>query len=127
MAKKFSYEELRDKWYAKLEKKGFKDIEYPDGVLKRHTHVSTNKHGQFNQVWRDSKEEYYRFATHFLNDYQFTSKLEKTIWTYHTEGLGAPAIADTLNKVRKTKTDRTTVGVIIKNLANKMKEMYRIK
>ncbi len=115
------FRSLKTKWYKKLLKSGFNDIETSNEYLKipskevlRESRISS----------KQSKEDYYYLADQFLNEYNFKSDLEKTIWEYHCNGLGSPAISDTLRKARITKMDRSTIGTIIVELREKMKAKY---
>ena len=124
MAKKpvTEYEKLRAVWYKKLEKEGFVDIESDEDNLKSWSaKFATPK----SQELMESKAAYYHMATHFLNDYQFESALEKTILEYHTEAISVRDIAKLLRKKTKVMTlDRNVVWKTVKRLETIMKKMY---
>jgi hypothetical protein len=106
------YKKLRAKWYAKLKKSGFEDIESDDDNLKDWS--SKFEREKSLTSWK-AKESYYYMATSFLNSYRFVTELEKAIWEYHSNGLSHATIANLLKKT-KIKTNRTTVGLVIKRL-----------
>lgn len=150
--KAIKYEDLRDKWYARIKTKGFNDIEQTkDGQL------SYGLGKNFRLKQNSLTEEYYYLARQFLNDYQFEDEIQKVIWEYHSEGLSTRDIAETLRKVfqtefkqgfdylvlrykqghldipelykklRKLKMRRPYFGdiqVIVNDLKDKMKQMY---
>lgn len=126
--KKLSFKDLQAKWYKKLADKGFDDIEYnlrPD-------YKSLTKTGLRPEdtiaVIRESKEEYYRMAYHFLNEHEFDSRLEQIIWEYHAEGISVRDIAELLKKARvRKKLKKTQVWAIVSKLEAKMKLRYMVK
>lgn len=87
---------LKRKWYAKLDKEGFKDIENEAGLLKKwSSYWLRSKH---TSATFDAKQEYYRLAGQFLHDYQFGSALDRIIWEMHSEGDSVRGIAVALKK-----------------------------
>lgn len=119
--KKTSFEELQALWYKKLKKSGFDDIEQAGGTANRTTTRSINF---LDPELRDTIESYYRMCHHFLNEYKFTTALEKAIWQYHSDGLSIRDVADTLRKLRRKKISKTKVGAIVKDLETIMKSRY---
>lgn len=117
------YKRLRDIWYAKLAKDGFEDIEDKDSRNLKKWSVKLVLH--VPQVAREAREQYYRMATDFLNDYKFKSSLEKIIWEYHANGMGVRDIADTLKKAKViVRTAAWVHKFVIKPLRAEMKKMY---
>lgn len=116
----FTYKELQSIWYDILKESGFNDIEHADGTINathlRRTHTES--------VVRDAIESYYNMCSHFLYDYEFKDEFEKTIWTYHSEGLSLREITDTLVKLKGKKRKKDAVRTIVKKLEQKMKERY---
>lgn len=116
---------LKDAWYSKINK-DFDDIEKDEDHLKiwsadkfRMRHA-----GMQNGGWQ-SKAEYYALATQFLNEYRFERELVKTIWLYHSEGLSAREIAETLKKAKfKKAASQSVIKATIKSLKGKMFDMY---
>lgn len=123
-SKKAEYLELRAEWYQKLKDEGFKDIEhhhkddYANSVTTQSRHFS-------DEVLRNSVQEYYNMAYHFLNEYKFENEKEKIIWEYYTEGLSYREIAKTLAALgMKHKIDKNSVWRIVYELEKIMKQRY---
>ena len=115
------FKKLQSKWYAKIKKHGFEDAETLNGKLKISARQVLRKSVL---ATKQSKEDYTAMADDFLHSHSFKNELEKIIWEYHANGLGAPAIAETLRKAKITKTNRTTVAAIIDELKVIMKAKY---
>lgn len=133
MSKEFKA--LRDKWYRKLAKSGFKEIEdvnSPNEMLKRwdstwfmgrtsarpggkdYTETksinspyakASDSGAKFRQI-----QEYYYLAEHFLGEYQFAKVVHKRYWDMHSKGLSNREIAI------KTKHSRKLINTVIKEL-----------
>lgn len=117
------FEALQKTWYDKLKANGFEDAESSERHLK---FWNTGRLANHDHHVLDNAREYYILAEHFLNDHKFDSELQKVIWEYHANGMSARDIAKILNKVKATKTNRTSVWIIIKDLRAKMKFLYRV-
>jgi hypothetical protein len=78
---------LQKKWYDKIAKKGFQDIE------------DTRHEQRYLKIWHSAyfqvtyspaefefKRDYYCKASRFLHDHTFANELERKIWELHTEG-----------------------------------------
>lgn len=119
------YKKQRKIWYKKLADSGFEDAEQDEEYLHQFSRVDTRYCGPV-----EAKIEYYRLATHFLNDYKFSSRFEYTVWMYHSEGLSARNIAKTLNRIKKRykkkNIERMMVWRTIKRLLTEMKKLYGI-
>lgn len=122
------YEELRDKWYAKLKKSGFEDQERDEDTLKVY---SSDKFGARRQSrssitqnggWQ-AKATYYSMAERYLSEYPFETRREQIIWEYHANAVSVRDIVNLLRKVR-IKMKRTSVWEIIKTHKNKMFALY---
>lgn len=103
------FRELRDKWYKKLERSGFDDIEnnnLPEPTLKQ-------KHNfQFKNVPQDVYEarlKYFANCRDLLLTYKFASILEKRIWELHTKGKSLREI----EKEIKNKYKKDAINLII--------------
>ena len=95
---------LIDKWYKKLEKAGFKDIENKDGSLKAEIDPRTRS---FALAEKELREAYFAAAKTFLQIHNFKDCEEKLIWELHAlEGMGAVRIARQL-KLTMYKADTT--------------------
>lgn len=114
------------KWYAKLKKSGFEDIERHENarfVLKSSSDKFTTP-----EAIRDyyAKSEYYSMARKFLHDYKFASKLERIIWEYHTEAISVRDIALLLKNVKVMRANKDNVSEIVIRLASEMKKIYLV-
>jgi hypothetical protein len=120
------YNKLREKWYKKLKKVGFKDIEQEDGQLKswdsfrfrkkarsRNDRVTTS-----SAVTHHQKADYYYYATHFLNDHTFEKEIHKLIWEQHSNGASIDRITKKIRKHRSI--NRNDIFNIIKHYRTMM-------
>lgn len=78
---------LRRKWYAKLSKSGFEDIEHIDwstgdsgNLLSGVSRVDVERH------WSSASQRYYELARQHSWEMKGTG-LERRVWTLHAEGL----------------------------------------
>lgn len=123
------FKKLQREWNKRLKDSGFKDIEQPDGRLKRwdshyfQLQFSQNHQG-LTKEYQESKIAYYRMAGYFLNDYKFQDEVEKLIWNMHSEGVGQRAIIKEL-KHRGLRGHFDYVGGTIRRLAAEMKKRYQ--
>ncbi len=99
---------LQSKWYGKIAKKGFKDIEGPSGMLNEYS--GSHYHEEFSQqvgsktpnsskVVKELQAEYYRLATAFLNTKRFKKiepLLQKMVWRLHVNGASTREIGTKL-------------------------------
>lgn len=119
---KQEFQELQDKWYGKLEKSGFQDIESDENHLKFY---SSQFAAQFRDGAWQAKAAYYQMASNFLEEYKFDTKRDRIIWEYHSNALSYRDIAKILNKLKTTRTaSRTSVYNVLKRLRIKMFDMY---
>jgi hypothetical protein len=101
------FKTLQAKWAKKLEKSGFNDIEDHDGHLKEYAlsgyrrleHQVSATNGDTSAVYNsiNAKTEYYRLATHLLNQDVFKTDNEKYIWKLHSEGVSIRDIKAQVN------------------------------
>lgn len=122
---KSDFNSLKAKWYKKLAKEGFKDIERDEDTLKSY---SGTRRGDVNGTVADwqAKAQYFQMATNFLNDYRFESEFDRTVWMYHSEGLSKYEISAIFRKLHKNKRGygRTTIHDLIMKLRKSMFTMY---
>jgi hypothetical protein len=116
-----NFQKLQQKWYAKLEKSGFKDIEQDEDNLKRWSSDFTTK--KFLDTY-EAKADYYYMATQFLNDYKFETQIERVIWEYHAEGISNRNVAKLLKKV-KISMSHSSVLIIVSRLKKIMYALYK--
>jgi hypothetical protein len=119
------YERLRAFWYGVLKSGGFEDIEQDEETLKEWSSrvLRKNSHENLLDSWAE-KAEYYDLATRFLNEYPFSTHLEKTIWAYHVEGISYRNTAKLLRKAKVARMKKDTVWRIVSELKLTMKKMY---
>lgn len=94
---------LTAKWYAKLSKKGFEDIEQDETRLKKWSETYFKK-GNLNQSHPsvvNAKLEYYNMCRSFLHEYKFKNKTERKMFEMHSEGQGVRVIAEELGTYRR--------------------------
>ena len=124
---KKQFNKLQAKWDAKLKKSGFTDLEPLRGGRLTNTTTSNGILDKRRDDRWEADAEYYRLATHFLNDHEFKNRFEEIVWEYHSNGISVRNIAKTLNKVRWKKTDYQTVWEIVKELRQLMFKKYGVK
>jgi hypothetical protein len=83
---------LQNKWYDKLSKKGFHDLEWLDtlsgaGHSTPFLRKSLNKFKQLDNDTIKKSVEYYSAAQDFASHYEFPSKLHKRIWLLFADGI----------------------------------------
>jgi hypothetical protein len=115
------FKSLKSKWYKKLAKSGFEDIEGNEEYFNASDTFTRHSSRYRDSVQRfEAKQEYYRLAGHFLYDHKFSSTLEKMIWQLHSEGLSIREITKKLqdrnvathkNKVHETLQQLKTIMV----------------
>lgn len=78
---------LTQQWYKKAADSGFKDIERTD-LPEAALHVYEG--AWFQKQWAPEefkeKERFFQLATQLLNDLEWPSIRDKSIWTMYTEG-----------------------------------------
>jgi len=84
------FKQLQAKWYAKLSKSGFEDIEANDNKLKRYDaeyFLSTSVDKAMETL------QYYKQCEEFLREHNFFSKSDRGIWRLHCTGMTEEEIA----------------------------------
>lgn len=114
------FKKLQDRWYKKLDKSGFDDIEYDEEKLSEYS-VRFLRHPHY--VW-ELKAAYYTMCETFLNNYQFDSLHEKSIWEDHVKGLGTRAIAKKLSKGKRKQINHITIWKVVSRLHDIMRVGY---
>ena len=103
------YRKLQQKWYAKLKKSGFEDIEESEYKLKRYDSEWFNKH--VDSLRHHSTSQYYVRCHQFGQSYKFESKREEKIWMNYCNGYTLEQIEE-LVPLKKSQ---------IANIINKLK------
>lgn len=137
---------LQDEWDKKLKDSGFEDIETKKGMLKswssdivqkrranRNNATHYQKGSKNTVIIQDpnkvtataieAQQTYYLYAGYFLNDYTFDSEFDKTIWTYHSEGISYREIVKLLKGV-KIEMNKDSVNKIVERYRKSMFELY---
>lgn len=123
MSNKTDLKKLQTLWYKKLKAAGFEDAELNENDLKASSHRFIIGHNYVKESW-EAKQEYYRLASHFLNDHVFEASLDKTIWEYHSNALSVRDIAIVLKKAGVLKMTKSSVLNVVQRLSDIMKERY---
>jgi hypothetical protein len=125
MSKNLKFEKLKEKWYSKLKREGFEDIEKDEDSLKVWSSTIFGKTKALIQHggWQ-AKATYYQMASTFLSEYKFDNDRERKIWEKHSEGLSMRDISVSLGTKRSKTYSRTYVWMVIKKLRIKMFDMY---
>lgn len=127
MSSKAELRRLQAKWYKKLAKSGFIDIEdtsKPDAPLKKYdskhfnhinrprrdTEVNISDNAYYDPSTFIAKQRYYELAEHFLNDYEFKTRREKLIWAEWIAGDSIRLIA------RRRGVENRPIGKIVREL-----------
>lgn len=111
------FEKLKKAWYERLEASGFQDAEQDEEKLKSWSSMSFRI--RYNETLYAAKEDYYRLAGHFANDYPFASEFERKIWALHAEGRSVATILIELGK-QGIRTYKTPIHKIINRLKKEM-------
>lgn len=120
MSNKFQtkeFKDLKDKWYKKLEKSGFVDLEQNEDQLKQWEAGAFGN--RYSVETFSSNQKYFELAGQFFFDNKFVSKLEKKVWELHSKGITLYAIADKVKVIKKSK-----VHMIIQKLSKEMLTKY---
>lgn len=122
--KKTDYERIKDVWYDKLKKSGFKDIEHSDESMNSGRPRVFRGASAKAPVELQAIQDYYCMSYYFLNEYPFDSELDKVMWEYHSNGIAIRGIVKLINATQVEKTNRIRVWKTIQKLENIMKGLY---
>lgn len=97
------FKKLQEKWYSKLSKKGFDDIEQDESKLKQwsETYFKKGNLNQSNITVVTAKLAYYAMCRSFLETHKFKNKIERRMFEMHSEGLGVRVIAVEMKTYRR--------------------------
>lgn len=76
---------LQAKWYAKLKRSGFDDIEAEGRDLLKQWD-SFHFREKYAPVEFANKERYFQLANQLLHELEFATKKDKKIWALHADG-----------------------------------------
>lgn len=86
-----------NKWYAKLKRSGFVDIERADGQLIQNQTPAAFRHkASTHPACFQTNRDYYLCAGQFLWDHPFGEAMDRAIWAAHADGLSNRTICRTL-------------------------------
>jgi hypothetical protein len=119
-----AFKKLKDKWYARLAKEGFKDLEANEDSLI--VYESTSFQNRYDPENSYGAEEYYRLAGQFFHSYAFADAREKLIWELHSTGGTKRGISDRLKQLKHKRSAGTQVLATIQKLKAIMLEQVRI-
>lgn len=98
---------LIDKWYGKLAKSGFEDIEDNLGYNNVNRHHASD-FGRQDAELVAIKQEYYYLATQYLHANTFKVAFDRKVWELHAEGETVRSIAAKLKA--STKKVQTSIA-----------------
>jgi len=111
------FKELQERWYKKLEKSGFEDVEdmtLNEPLLKNWDNFRYRK---VTPEEYESRTRYYSNCRDVLNTYPFERAIHRRIWELHTEGLSLRQIEKTIKKENKRFTsNHVTINSIIQKI-----------
>lgn len=114
------FKSLQAKWYNRLKKDGFEDIEEfkegADYLKKWHCNYFQKK---YHPLAFTARQHYFELACAFLNDYQFQTDLDREVWEMHCMGGTVRGIA------KEFKRSSTFVNQIIIRIRKIMLENER--
>lgn len=106
-----AFERVQAKWYDKLKRDGFQDIEntrLPSRpLIQYHSFKINGKKACYSETNMSASRSYYEAATRIVQEDRFKSALQKRIWTRHSEGQTVREIAEAL------KIDKSSVQIMI--------------
>lgn len=95
---------LQQKWYSRLKKEGFVDIESSRERLKnsdsiRFVRKDSRESHHITYQSLSERFDYFNRAGQFLHEYRFKNRIEKKIWHLHADGTPIRKIAEDLKLV----------------------------
>lgn len=120
--------ELQNKWYSKLSKTGFVDLEWLDknsgyGQNSPFLRTSLSKFKHLSPSELKNHSEYFIGATQFLEDYKFPSALHKFVWQCYCDGV---SYRDMLPKIASRNFKKQPSIFWISIELNKLKKAYEL-
>lgn len=112
---KSAFKQLQQKWYGKIAKQGFVDIEDTNSPKERLLKwASWDFVRKRTQQYMEARRQYYLDCTEFLGWYKFANTRERKIWALHADGLSCRAVA------AKVSLQKSRVHTILKALKIQM-------
>ena len=98
------FKKLQQKWYQKLARSGFEDIEDTNSERELlHTWDSLYFLSRYEVDQFHAKERYYQLANQFLEEHEFDTSWAKGIWACHCDGMSGREIIR-VRGIRKRKS-----------------------
>lgn len=112
-----SFVELKKKWYEKLKKSGFEEIEDLNGPKDFLIHYDSSRFFKdYSAEYIDEHQTYYRMCDDFFWNYAaWKSPPEKEIWRLHSMGYSRRKIAFILQR-QKFQISSSSVQIILSRL-----------
>lgn len=115
------FKQLKDKWYKKLAKAGFTDIEQDEDNL--HKWDSFRFIGDRTKSNYQYNPEYFTLASLFLDSHKFKTSRDLKIWTLHAEGKTIREIV----KILKEKRIKSCRAWVVFSTVKRLRELMFIK
>lgn len=117
MATKPTLKQQQDKWYKKLARSGFKDIEDTAPGKDRLKTWAVNFKAKYTPDQFQAKADYWQMCRDMVHSYAFKNKREKRIWELYAEGKSVrdiekelkyakSAVARTIRRLRRNLSER---------------------
>lgn len=122
------FRKLQNKWYDKLQKSGFSDLEWLDknSGKGQNSPFLTVSIEYLRKIHNLETETYFRLSRAFLHDYDFKTLHFYHLWKLHSEGLTYRQIIPKLNKIMKKKRSIFWISTHVNRLKKIMFKMYGI-
>ena len=114
------FKALQKKWYGKLAKQGFEDIEDTNREDKPLKSLHNHRFYLIPVEQRLATESYYEMARQLLNEYKFKNSTHKRIWELHCQGLSRRKIAKHIKDLAPT-YNQSRIGEIVLEIAKAFK------
>lgn len=92
---------LKDKWYKKLDKSGFDNIEFADYTSGFNSHRNTYKICKSTLQNMTFSFNYFQSCRNFLAHWHFSSKIHEILWQLHSENTSYRNISKHLQRKYK--------------------------
>lgn len=112
-----AFRSLRSAWYAKLKKKGFRDLEYtPQGADDSTEYIQTGSLAVIARQYKPETLHYYRRWSCYLSycKHNIKSKKEQAILQLYSDGISYRGITKQLKPIYKVGVSITAIHAIIK-------------
>ncbi len=127
MTKSKDFIKLQKQWYKKLKDSGFDDIEFTDHAtgLGQNSAYLKRPSAYLAKKYNKQTDKYYSLFRNFLTFGTFTSKIDKNIALWHSEGVSYRKIVKLIAKTHRMRRSLFYVFTKIKKLQRQMIEFNR--